>query len=136
MKAPKQCWKMLSLLFRNATLRIMRKRWRESAAALSQQSAEKADRQRSFLPRCARSMAYLVRILQPAERDAEEIYQWMIERAPLHGPEWFNGLHAAIQSLRENPERCSRAPESKAFKEDIRQLLYGKRRGVYRVLFR
>ena len=81
-------------------------------------------------------MAYLVRTLPPAEADAERIYDWVISRAPHRGPMWFNGLEAAVASLAENPQRCHRAPEAKEFDEDIRQLLYGKRHGTYRILFR
>lgn len=33
------------------------------------------------------------------------------------------------------PERCAFAQENAFFPEDIRQLLYGKRSGVYRILF-
>lgn len=65
-------------------------------------------------------MAYLVRILPSAEADVEQIYEWVMERAPLHGPKWFLGLEQAIASLATNPYRCSRAPESREFAEDIR----------------
>jgi hypothetical protein len=34
------------------------------------------------------------------------------------------------------PTRCPSAPESKRLRRDIRQLLYGKRPGVYRIIFR
>lgn len=34
-----------------------------------------------------------------------------------------------------NPERCGLAPENEWFPGELRQLLYGKRRGVYRILF-
>ena len=70
-----------------------------------------------------------------AEIEVERLYGWIVERSPLHGPEWFNGLVDAIESLRNNPQRCPIAPESPKFEEEIRQLLYGKRKGVYRVLF-
>ncbi|MDQ3685075.1 MAG: hypothetical protein M3430_05665 [Acidobacteriota bacterium] len=33
------------------------------------------------------------------------------------------------------PERCPVAPESREFVIEVRQLLYGKRRNAYRVLF-
>jgi len=41
----------------------------------------------------------------------------------------------AVFSLEHMPERCSLAPESKDFGKDIRQVLYGKRTGVYRIMF-
>jgi len=67
--------------------------------------------------------------------EAEEIYRWLLERSPSTVTKWFNGLAAAIFSLERNPKRCSLAPENDAFEEEIRQLLYGKRGGVYRILF-
>ena len=81
-------------------------------------------------------MAYRVRLADPAKLDADHIYEWVVERSPLHGPEWFNGLLQALGSLSENPQRCPLAPESRELGEDIRQLIYGKRRGRYRILYR
>lgn len=40
-----------------------------------------------------------------------------------------------IESLSEMPKRCSLARENKYFSQEIRQLLYGKGRNTYRVLF-
>ena len=40
-----------------------------------------------------------------------------------------------IASLQEKPRRCSLATESEVFSEEVRQLLYGKLRNRYRVLF-
>ena len=41
----------------------------------------------------------------------------------------------AIASLQEKPQRCSLAIENEVFLEEVRQLLYGKSRNRYRVLF-
>jgi plasmid stabilization system protein ParE len=40
-----------------------------------------------------------------------------------------------IATLANFPERCGLAPESEHFDEEIRQLPYGKRPNVYRILF-
>ena len=80
-------------------------------------------------------MAYRVRLTPEAEADIEEIYRWLIARTPLRGPEWFNGMIDAIESLASHPERCPLAPETAFFTEEIRQLLYGRGRGVHRILF-
>ena len=40
-----------------------------------------------------------------------------------------------IASLQEKPRRCSPATENEVFSEEVRQLLYGKSRNRYRVLF-
>lgn len=62
-------------------------------------------------------------------------YRWIYERAPERAKKWFNGLEAAIYSLEDFPQRCPLAEESRAFEVDIRQLVYGKRVGTYRILF-
>lgn len=41
----------------------------------------------------------------------------------------------ALNSLTQSPERCGLAPENDAVEPEIRQLLYGRRSGVYRALF-
>ena len=41
----------------------------------------------------------------------------------------------AIATLQEKPQRCFFAIEHKIFPEEVRQLLYGKSRNLYRVLF-
>ena len=42
----------------------------------------------------------------------------------------------SLSSLGTQPRRCPLAPEADAFGEEIRQLLYGRRGGRYRILFR
>lgn len=44
-------------------------------------------------------------------------------------------MYDAIRSLSTFPSRCAHASEDPYFPEEIRQLLYGKRGGVYRILF-
>jgi plasmid stabilization system protein ParE len=55
--------------------------------------------------------------------------------SPHRAAKWYVGLFDTIESLRALPHRCALASESDAFGEPIRQLFYGKRRGIYRVLF-
>ncbi len=44
-------------------------------------------------------MAYRVEIARHAEADLEELYLWVVERAPHQGARWFNGLERAVLSL-------------------------------------
>ncbi len=66
--------------------------------------------------RCSRgsaaSMAYRVEISRNAEADLEELYLWVVARAPQQGAKWFNGLEQAVLSLDQHPKRCPVAPES------------------------
>jgi plasmid stabilization system protein ParE len=80
-------------------------------------------------------MRYLVEIAPSAINDIEAAYLWIHRRAPAAAAAWFNGLDGAVTSLEEHPRRCPLAPEADAFSEEIRQLLYGKGRHVYRILF-
>src|SRR5436189_5830088 len=75
-------------------------------------------------------------VVQPsAQAEMEGAYEWIGERAPLTAVRWYNGLLKAIGSLADNPERCLLAPEDEYFPEEIRNLLYGKRRNAFRVIF-
>lgn len=80
-------------------------------------------------------MAYRVDISRPALADAENSYLRIKEESPVKAVEWYRGLLEAVYSLENFPNRCPIAPEARAFVIEIRQLLYGKRRQQYRILF-
>lgn len=81
-------------------------------------------------------MAFRVEISAQAEKDAEAILDWLMsEHAGETGLRWFVGLSDAIRSLELLPKRCPIAPESARFSFEVRQLLYGRKPHVYRVLF-
>jgi plasmid stabilization system protein ParE len=61
-------------------------------------------------------------------------YQWYAEQAPETAVAWYNGFLDALNSLADNPKRCSLAAEARKLSLEIRQLLYGRRRS-YRALF-
>ncbi|MDE2143005.1 MAG: type II toxin-antitoxin system RelE/ParE family toxin [Elusimicrobia bacterium] len=78
-------------------------------------------------------MAYRVKLTPRAQKDVEELYRWIILRAPLQGAAWYNGLMDAIASLADHPQRCPLSPEGGELRDEIRQLLYGRR--PYRIIF-
>ena len=80
-------------------------------------------------------MAYRVELANSAETQLEELYLWVIERAPSRGAAWFNGLERAILSLEQYPKRCRIAPESFDPDQPVRVLNYGRSPHVYRVFF-
>ncbi len=80
-------------------------------------------------------MAYRVDISPSALQDAEDAYLWIKEHDPGRAGVWYEGLLEAIYGLENLPARCSLAPESEDIGIAIRQLLYGKKGRVYRVLF-
>ena len=48
---------------------------------------------------------------------------------------WLNAIEAEINSLSRFPERCPRAREDGLFKHELRQLVFGRRHGRFRVIF-
>ena len=80
-------------------------------------------------------MKYRVLIQPTAKAELREAYRWYCNESPLAASRWLDKLLETIASLRTHPERCTLAPENDAFEETIRQLLYGKKRGTYRILF-
>ena len=81
-------------------------------------------------------MAFEVRTTPDAEEDASAILGWLIEQyAGESGLRWFFKMDAAIASLANYPLRCRLAPENKNFPFEVRELLYGDRPHVYRILF-
>jgi plasmid stabilization system protein ParE len=65
-------------------------------------------------------MLFRVDIARRAEADLEELYRWVVERAPQQGANWFNGLERAVLSLGEHPERCPVASRPRASTPIIR----------------
>ncbi len=81
-------------------------------------------------------MTFRVEITHAAEQDLESILAWLLsEQAGDVGVDWFGALDEAIATLAKFPERCSLAPESRLFPFEVRQLLYGSRPHLYRILF-
>lgn len=80
-------------------------------------------------------MAYRVEIARSAEAELEQLYLWVVARAPQQGTRWFNGLERAVLSLDRHPQRCPVAPESFGPDSPVRVLHYGRKPHVYRVFF-
>jgi plasmid stabilization system protein ParE len=80
-------------------------------------------------------MAFQVEITPIAEAQIEQAYRWYRERNSEFADHWFRGLMNTVASLQEKPQRCALAVEHEIFLEEVRQLLYGKAKYVYRLLF-
>ena len=81
-------------------------------------------------------MRYQVRMTAKALRDAEDTLRWFDERhSSAAGTRWLAQLMAKIDALEIHPDRCGLAAEAEEVGVELRQLLFGKRRGVYRILF-
>ena len=78
------------------------------------------------------SVAYLVSITSRAERDLEHLYNEIDAVGSDAARKWYAGLKKQILSLEKLPNRCPVTPEKKT----VRHLLYGRKHGVYRVIYR
>lgn len=79
---------------------------------------------------------YQVLIQPGAEAEALAAFDWIAERSPDAADRWLSGLRKAVAKLADHPALHPLAVEaSERFGIPIRQALYGKRRGVYRILY-
>lgn len=80
-------------------------------------------------------MNYRVVVQPEAESEIAEALQYIAARSPTSAVRWLRGLYKAVDGLEQFPSRFGLAPESRYFKQEIRQLLYGRGRHKYRILF-
>jgi plasmid stabilization system protein ParE len=80
-------------------------------------------------------MTFQVELTPIAEIQIEQAYRWYRDRNPEFADQWFRSLMNTIATLQEKPQRCALAVEHEIFPEEVRQLLYGKSKNIYRVLF-
>ena len=81
-------------------------------------------------------MAFRVKTTAQAKRDLDDILERLLSQAAGEtGLRWFQGLHQAVATLADSPQRCGLASESAVFPFEVRHLLYGRRPHVYRIIF-
>jgi len=76
-------------------------------------------------------MAYLVSLAARAERDCALLFdEKHVDNSPA-AEAWYVALRKAILSLERMPTRCPVAPEN----PELRNLLFGRKPHVYRIIF-
>jgi plasmid stabilization system protein ParE len=80
-------------------------------------------------------MRFQVIITPLAKADILEINGWWLEYYQHLANDWLLDVKSAVLSLKNFPERCPVSSESEAFDVVVRQLIFGKKPHVYRVLF-
>ncbi|MEM7559163.1 MAG: type II toxin-antitoxin system RelE/ParE family toxin [Planctomycetota bacterium] len=80
-------------------------------------------------------MRYKVVVTDNAKQNLREYYLRASESAPETAAIWLDRFYESLKSLGLHPERCQLAPENNSVVPVIRQYLFGKRAGCYRVLF-
>jgi plasmid stabilization system protein ParE len=81
-------------------------------------------------------MRYDIEISSVVEAEADSAFLRLSQVvSPAKASQWYSGLLQAIESLSQMPKRCPLARENEYFSQEIRQLLYGRGRNSYRILF-
>jgi len=81
-------------------------------------------------------MEFKIEITPQAEADIEEAYRYIQAHAPEAAIRWVRRLREQIASLSLMPTRCPLAPEAGVLGVELRQLLFGRRSGTYRIIYR
>jgi plasmid stabilization system protein ParE len=68
-------------------------------------------------------------------RDLDEASGWIAARSPEAAERWLNAIESEIHSLAHFPERCPLARENGQFPYELRQLVFGRKHGRYRIIF-
>lgn len=80
-------------------------------------------------------MTHRVLITAEARRNLRDAYHWAALHAPATAARWLARFETALETLSQNPARCPMAPENSLVQTEIREFLFGRRRGAYRALF-
>jgi plasmid stabilization system protein ParE len=78
---------------------------------------------------------YDVVVQRHARRDIWETHAWIAERAPSAADKWLDRLQAKISTLEERPDRCPVIAKRPRLSFDVRELLYGRKPYVFRIIF-
>ena len=79
--------------------------------------------------------AFTVVIHQDAVDDLRTAYRFVRKNAPKTVAKWYERLEKHVKTLERNPERCPIARESKRVFIEVRELHFGRRPNVFRILF-
>jgi toxin ParE1/3/4 len=81
-------------------------------------------------------MTYRVELTAQAEADIERIYAWLSEKSQDGARRWYESFWNSAERLKTFPVSCGLAPENDDFGDELRQMLFGTKKGrTYRALF-
>lgn len=81
------------------------------------------------------SKTYRVVFADTALDDLRETVVWISQHSRRNAQLWLQRVRAKASTLDHNPQRCPIAPDDDAFRGTVRQMLYGRRPNVYRILY-
>jgi len=77
---------------------------------------------------------FRVRITRTAERDVEEIWNFIAQDSPEAAERFIGRLEEHIETSERFPKRCPLIPENEILRTHYRHLLYGNYRAVFRIV--
>lgn len=81
-------------------------------------------------------MTYRVVFTARARTDVVEQFRYLLDRSPTAAARWYAGIEKAVGKLTTLPERHPIAQdETEKLGITLRQMLYGRRPSVFRILF-
>ncbi len=80
-------------------------------------------------------MSYRIIFLPSAKVDIGAAVAWLSAASSSSAARWRIGLFRIVENLETDPYRYTIAEEADDLNLPLRELLYGKRRHVYRILF-
>jgi plasmid stabilization system protein ParE len=81
-------------------------------------------------------VTYRRRVTARAVADADDAHAWIAEQvSSAQAERWYQALFKQMETLTGQPTRCPLAAESGRFPEELRELLYGRRKNKYRIIF-
>jgi len=78
-------------------------------------------------------MPFRIEIAPEAGKEIEEIYLYIAEDSPDNAARWYFAIHDKIQTLKDSPNRCPLAFENRFYDYEIRNLIFGSYRVIFRV---
>ena len=76
---------------------------------------------------------YKIDIAPEAAREIEDIYLYIAEDSPNNAVRWYFAIYDKIQTLKDFPARCPIAFEDRYYDYEIRHLIFGNYRVLYRI---
>jgi len=80
-------------------------------------------------------VTFHVNVTARARRDIEEVVEVFAVSAPLSVARWQDRIWSAMSQLAFTPTRYALAAEADDLGIELRELIFGKRSGAYRILF-
>jgi len=76
---------------------------------------------------------YKINIAPEAAKEIEDIYLYIADDSPNNAAKWYFAIHDKINTLKDFPESCPIAYEDRFYDFQIRNLIFGNYRVIYRI---